>query len=177
MKRPNDGYYTFTTPKDAELLQLLGGQSSEDIALTAGQMQAIHKLYGFVPEKPHKKPPAPVKPTEPTEPTRPSGAYSPEYAAARRLYDSELRLYEAALERHANWEDPREFMQRGADRNAIRHARSDGMRMLAWIAGHLQPGDDPVKTLVRLAVDAGWDVDPEDIDWAEEDDLDLDVDP
>jgi len=65
VKRPGNGYSTVTTPKDEALLELLGGATTHDIALTFGQMQAINKLYGFVPEKPNKKPPAPVKPTEP----------------------------------------------------------------------------------------------------------------
>jgi hypothetical protein len=59
------------------------------------------------------------------------------------------------------------IMQAGADRNSIRHAESDGLRMVGWIAKFLPEGEDPVKALIQLAVDAGWDVDPEDVTWVE----------
>lgn len=65
---------------------------------------------------------------------------------------------------------PRAFMQAGADRNAIRHAQCDGLRMVAWIAKFVPAGMDPLKTLIGLAVDGGFDVSPEDIEFAECDD-------
>ncbi|HZL96042.1 MAG TPA: hypothetical protein VFB99_20460 [Vicinamibacterales bacterium] len=72
-----------------------------------------------------------------------------------------------ALRAHAKWEDPRAFMQAGADRDVFRHAELDGLRLLAWIARYVPPGEDPLKSLVMLASDAGWDVDPDDVAWAE----------
>ena len=62
------------------------------------------------------------------------------------------------------------MMQAGADRNAMRHASCDGLRMLAWLAKYVPAGEDPVKTLVQFAVSAGCDVDPEDIEWSTEED-------
>jgi hypothetical protein len=58
-------------------------------------------------------------------------------------------------------------MQAGADRNMVRHAESDGIRLIAWLAKYVPEGEDPLKTLVQLAVDAGWDVDPSDVTWAD----------
>lgn len=58
------------------------------------------------------------------------------------------------------------FAQAGADRNAMRHAECDGVRLLAWLARYVEPGSDPLKTLVQMAIDAGFDVDPEDVEWA-----------
>lgn len=49
------------------------------------------------------------------------------------------------------------FMQAGSDRNAIRHAETDGLRLLAWIAKFVPPGTDPLKSLIAAAVDSGWD--------------------
>ena len=54
-------------------------------------------------------------------------------------------------------------------REAFRYAEHDGLRVLAFLAGFMEPGDDPVKAVVRLAVDAGWDVQPADAQWAEHD--------
>lgn len=59
------------------------------------------------------------------------------------------------------------FMQAGADRNALRHAQADGLRLLAWLARHVEPGQDPLRTLVDLACQAGWDVDPLEVDWVQ----------
>jgi hypothetical protein len=62
--------------------------------------------------------------------------------------------------------DPRALLQAGADRNMIRHAEHDGLRLIAWLARHVPAGEDPLKSLVLAAVDAGWDVSPEDASWA-----------
>lgn len=64
-------------------------------------------------------------------------------------------------------EGARQFQQAGADRNAARHAAADGLRLLAWLARYVDTGEDPLRTLVQLAVDAGLDVDPEDVEWSE----------
>jgi hypothetical protein len=59
------------------------------------------------------------------------------------------------------------FHQAAADRNALRHAESDGLRLLAWIARYVGAGGDPLKTFVQLAVEAGLDVDPSDVEWSQ----------
>lgn len=50
------------------------------------------------------------------------------------------------------------------DLSVMRFAERHGLRMVAYIAKHLQCGEDPVSVLNQLMVDAGWDV-PE---WEEE---------
>ncbi len=77
--------------------------------------------------------------------------------------------HKRAVARWERWEDPRPLMQAGADRNMARYAEHDGLRLVAWLARHVPEGGDPLKTLIQLAVDAGWDVPPEDIAWAEGD--------
>ena len=61
--------------------------------------------------------------------------------------------------------DVQELIQAGSDRNVIRHAQCDGLRLLAWISKFTDAGGDPLKTLIQLAIDAGLDVDCADIDW------------
>ena len=39
-----------------------------------------------------------------------------------------------------------------------RHAERDGLRMMAMLAKFCEPGQDPVKLLVQLCNDAGYDV-------------------
>ena len=55
----------------------------------------------------------------------------------------------------------------GSIRNMFRAAETDGLRMIAWFAKWCEPDTDPVKALIQLAIDAGWDVDPEDVAWVE----------
>ena len=52
----------------------------------------------------------------------------------------------------------------GDTRNLMRHAEADGLRMVAAIARHLQPGEDPVRLLLSLLAQAGIDV-REDPGW------------
>jgi len=60
--------------------------------------------------------------------------------------------------------------QAGADRNLFRHAEHDGLRIIAWLAKFVEPGTDPLKTVVQLAIDSGLDVSPTDIEWIISDD-------
>ena len=64
--------------------------------------------------------------------------------------------------------DPNPLLQAGADRNLMRQAEEDGLRLLVWLAKYVEKGTDPLKTLIQLAGDAGFDVDPEDMAWANE---------
>lgn len=159
MRRPTrDGAHGagVTTPQVALMMQLLGtGPAAEGVIFSRDEFENIKRLYGFVPEKPNQKPPPPKPPEEKS-------------FKLRYQYEDALRKYEQALAAHDKWEDPLPLMQAGADRNAIRHATHDGLRLLAWIAKFVPPGEDPLKTLVQLASDAGFDVDPEDTSWAED---------
>lgn len=145
-----------TTPLAATMIRLLGpGQRSGPVTFSPSETEALNKLYGFKKEK------VPEKRAKPTLKVKPN-------ALPYEQRDAE----EAHKKAVASWEreDPREvqrLMQAGADRNMARYAEEDGLRLVAWLAKHVQPGEDPLKTLIQLAVDAGWDVDPEDTSWAE----------
>jgi hypothetical protein len=56
----------------------------------------------------------------------------------------------------------------GTIRNLLRAAEVDGLRVIGALLEHLQQGEDPVKFVLRLLLDAGYDVDPEDIEWIDE---------
>lgn len=157
-RRPTvDGHHgsLVTTPRAALMMTFLGsGTTAGSVTLSRDEFKAVKKLYGYKREKPNAKPPAPTPPNR------------EDFDSAWK-YDEALRKHKEALDAHAKWEDPRPLMQAGADRNVIRDAETDGLRLLAWIAKFVPPGDDPLKTLVQAAVDAGWDVDPSDITWAQ----------
>lgn len=157
-KRPQYETVRVTTPHSNTMLALLGaGEVYEGLAFTKDEWEALKRLYFFERERPNKKP------SEPTPPKK-------EDFDSVWEFDRAVRGHEDALKRHENWKDPLPFHQAGADRNAIRYAIADGLRMLAWIAKHVEPGRDPLKALVQLASDAGWDVSGDDVEWADSDD-------
>jgi hypothetical protein len=150
---------TVTTPLSATMIELLGpGLASGGIVLTRSESQAIEDLYGYKKEEPSKRPP------EPTPPTPPGPSSGPDDARAyRRLMEE----YDKAMVKWRKWEDPLPLMQAGAARNAIRDAQVDGLRLLAWIAKYVEPGHDPLKTLVQFAAEAGMPVSSEETEWAD----------
>lgn len=150
-----------TTPFAATMMQLLGvGGTFENVAFSRSEIKNLKKLYGFEAEKPNKKPPPPEAPKR-------------EDFGSDWDFERAERDHKEALKRHADWKDPLPLMQAGADRNLYRHVRGDGLRLAAYIAKFCQPGEDPLKVLIRMAIDAGdYAVDPEDAAWAEEEEDD-----
>ena len=165
-KRPTiQGMADVTTPFVGKMMQLLGtGGILENVAFSKSEINSLKKLYGFEAEKPNQKPPPPEAPK-------------------REDYGSDLdferaqRDHKVALKAHENWQDPLPLMQAGADRNLFRHVRGDGLRLAAFIAKFCQPGEDPLKVLIRMATDAGYAVEPEDASWAEEEEENDEPDP
>jgi len=62
-------------------------------------------------------------------------------------------------------EDP--LMHAGATSNLFKHATDDGIRMVAWLSKYLPAGQDPLRTLIEMAIELGFEVDPEDVKYAE----------
>jgi hypothetical protein len=65
-------------------------------------------------------------------------------------------------------EESNALFQAAAERNMFRHAESDGLRMIAFVARYISQGEDPVKFLAQLCIDAGFDVDPKIVEWSRE---------
>lgn len=151
VSRATNAGTTVTTPASALLVGMLGGHSRAGITLSDSEKRWIDRLYGYTPE-----------------PKRERGA-RPEPKPVEGSYEERAKIERAnkrAEQAWEDWKDPSALMQAGADVNAFRHAAADGLRMVAWIARYLTPGDDPLKALVQLASGAGWDVDPSDLAWA-----------
>jgi|GEM_PF-6973440 len=156
-KTRGSGAAYVTTPLTATTMALLGhALRSGPIMFSRDEKRALDRLYGFRPERPNKKPPMPTMPEAPED----EGYY--ERKKREETFQNALKAWE-------RWEDPRDLMQAGADRNVARYAEHDGMRLIAWLAKYVPEGEDPLKTLVQLAVDSGFDVNQEDIAWAESD--------
>lgn len=165
-RRPSvEGHALVTTPVAATFIKLLGvGVTCGPVAYTKAQYHSLNRLYGITKEQPNKKPPPPEEPKR-------------EDFDLEHKYQDAMRQHKLAMERHAKWEDPRPLYQAGADRNMLRYAEADGLRMIGFVAKFCETGEDPLKTIVRMAIDAGYDVDPEDVSWAEEENDEPKPDP
>lgn len=143
-----------SSPSSKICIDLLGGGTvHEGVRLSQTEVDRLRELYGYRVEPPHDRPAPPVAPDR--------SHYECEYD-----YQREVKKYEDALRVHERWVDPRGFHQVGADRNMIRHAQCDGLRIVAWLSRYVEPGDDPLRSLVGLLSGAGIDIEPSDVAWA-----------
>jgi hypothetical protein len=147
-----------TTPSAAPLIALFGGLCHESVTISEDERRELERLYGFEREAPRNKPDAPPAPKREDFPLDFAGSNKFSYA---------MRAHEMRIKALDKWTDPRPFYQAGADISLMRYAERDGLRLIAWLAKHLEPGADPLKTLVYLAAADGWDVDPQDVEWAQ----------
>ena len=58
------------------------------------------------------------------------------------------------------------FERVGTRNDVIRCAQRDGLRIVAWLSRYLEPGEDPLKTVIRACATYGFDV-RFDGEWAE----------
>lgn len=61
--------------------------------------------------------------------------------------------------------------QAGDQRNLMRYVQADGMRVMAFLARYLEPGEDPVRVVQDLFMQTGFDV--PDFDWDYKGDEDI----
>lgn len=144
-----------TTPRAASMIALLGGSTFEGLQFSVSECEDLERFYGFS-----------------------KSAREQAVEASRALHAARKVAVEAENQNKKSWEhkvpDPgpfdeknvRAFLAAGDGRNMFRHAQNDGLRLMAFLARFVEPGLDPLKTLVQLVSDAGWDVDPEDVEWA-----------
>lgn len=91
-----------------------------------------------------------------------------EVRALRKLYDEPrkpLLEEEPSYGGRGQSQKLEDFHQAGADRNLIRNAKLDGLRIVAWLAKYVDKNEDPLAFLVSVMADSGMDVDHEDIEW------------
>lgn len=159
---PGDGV-DLATPMSVAMYALLGGESFEGVGFTRTQIEALDRFYGYHVE---------------TEPTfdQLDDAYevhlrelNAKLAKANSEYDrrSIRRDIEDHVRRRPTPKDAeaiRALFQAGAGRNRFRYVRRDGLRVMAALSRYLEPGEDPVRLVLRLLIEAGYDV-PDDADW------------
>lgn len=151
-----------TTPSADELISIFGGVTVDGVTFSTEEFRYVARLYGY------QKEPTPDKPPPPTAPDRAAFPNALAYESALRKYEVDMRMYEKRASPES-LEQLRQFMQAGADKNMLRYAARDGLRLIAWLARYVSPGGDPLKLLIQMANAAGFDVWPADTLWAEDD--------
>lgn len=154
--RPTHNGSIVTTPRTGKMVELLGpGAVSGSICFSSGETRHLDRIYEFHPEEGLFK-----KPTELVLVDIPEGADSFQVHQIERENARRTKAWE-------NQKSVEKFMQAGADRNMLRYAEADGLRLIGWLARYCSPGEDPLKVLINIAVQAGLDVDYEDAEWAD----------
>lgn len=158
-KRPTTKMGSMVSAPSAKIANELlgGGMVYQRVHWSRDEVNRLRELYGYKVERPNEKPAPPSAPKR--------SEFRSDYD-----YQSAMRRHETELENHAAWTDPVELMQAGADRNMTRYAEHDGLRIVAWLSRYTEPGEDPMKALIRLLIDSGIDMYPSDVTWAMEDD-------
>jgi len=147
-----------STPSAACSVSLLGGHRYEGVTFSRDEFRALERLYEF-------------DLAGEAERARTHTAKAHADAVAQQEAEQAKRdpwsrqpapIPPPDLAGAARW-------QTGGDsRNLMRHAEADGLRMVAAIARALQPGEDPVRLLLSLMAQAGFDV-AEDPEWCDGD--------
>lgn len=138
-------------------MRFLGpGMRVADLTLSRTELEALKRIYGYVEEPPQERPPPPVF-VEPAADAWPSDRRRAEEA------------YQMAMKDWESWTSAHPLTQAGADRNCVREAKTDGLRLMAWLAKFVPAGTDPLKTLIQIVSQVGWDVESEDLAWADPD--------
>lgn len=164
-KRPTTKMGSMVSTPSAKFANELlgGGMVYQGVHWSRDEVNRLRELYGYKVERPNEKPAPPIAPN------RSDFNSDWDYRRAVSRHEDELR-------NHAKWQDPIVLLQAGADRNMARYAEHDGLRIVAWLSRYTEPGEDPMKALIRLLMDSGIDIDPSDVTWALEDNEDSEDD-
>ncbi len=151
------------TPIDATMVQLLGGQTFDGVTFTTDQIRALERFYGFDFKQ----------------------AGDEAEAHAQEAHEAALEAHQAFMDdpdviywKKEEKEPPtapdvksiRNFIVAGSYRNMMRAVKEDGLRVMGFLARFLEKGQDPVKLLVQLMSESGFDV--SDCEWAFEEESD-----
>lgn len=136
------------TKSDACTISLLGGRShSAGVTLTRDQWARLGKFYTY--DLAAEGPPTPL-PTEPAKPAPDADYYK------RQDYETAMRAWRHACANHSP-QGAHKFALAGAERNLDRHVAADGVRLMAFLSGFLEDGQDPVALVAQLLAGAGYD--------------------
>ena len=154
----------FSTQDAANFSELLSHMTYEGVGLTLDELQHLQKFYDITEERREALHRAHVenarahaeKEWDAAMPLprykRPTGIqYHCRQGGSRASY------IEKAVQ---SAEGTKVFSASGDMRGLFREVRTDGIRLMGFLARFLQRGEDPVKLVWALCIDAGYDVPP-----------------
>ena len=157
---PRRGRFPIVRPCDKTSLTLLGGVTTGNSTLiTNSQYKALLKFYDFDLDyaKKHAK-----------------------YAvdSYQKRYEADLREYQEDRTRTVRepkkpdaekvYKEHLALMEAGDRGNLWKHVEGDGQRVMAFLARHLEVGEDPVRLLENILTEVGYGMSPG--EWDMEDD-------
>jgi len=148
------------TPTDETMIQLLGGQPYDCVTFTNDQVRSLYSSYGHTYyDKAEVEKDLVGKWEENCAHLREKYAE----AVKKRMWVTKLELPkrpdDETVQGHINW------LMAGSQINMFKHVKCDGLRVMAYLAKFLEVGEDPVKLIANMAVDAGFDAEV----WEDED--------
>lgn len=168
--RPDHGA---ATPMDAVVITLMGGQRHGGVMLTRHQLAALGKVYQFDMDYKGRKAKEAL------------AAHVRRHECRVIDWDRKVEEYEAWFSKPKNTrgsrpQDPRRgpygecdvkrptlmpfdeasvaaFHASADNVNILKYAEHDGVRVMAFLARLLEPGEDPVQFIEGLCIEAGYD--------------------
>jgi hypothetical protein len=164
-KVPGEPKYCASTPSSRLMIELIGSKMNyEGVHFSSDEVKYLKVVYGFS-DVEHER------------------MLDKACAMAQVDYEGRLARYEKERAQNTSWHVPlkpkppysREeldaFYTAGDLRNLARYVQRDGLRVMAVLARYVEADEDPVQVLLRMAIEAGYAVDPSDIEWAEGQDV------
>ena len=151
---PSSGGVVVATPMDAVMAELTGYLHFEGVGFTRDQKKRLAAYYGFTDayiqdqvdsaRAKHEERQKKIEEKEAEKKAQKGQWYRASYGAepALRPFDEEAI---------------RKMHQAGSDRNLLRHVRSDGLRVMAFLSKYLERHEDPVEFLEGLCSEVGLD--------------------
>jgi hypothetical protein len=168
-KIPGLPEYCASTPSSDSMIQLLGCPLKHNsVAFTHDEANNLYRFYGLDKQKIKTDVDQLINQAQAQldEATEAWNAGTP-YWKGRR--DSEGKeLVDPSKIKLPVRHEVENFMFVGGSRNIMRHVETDGLRIMGAISKYLQPGEDPVKTVLLAMSEAGFDVVEGDWLWGEE---------
>ena len=145
-------------PGDTAMLALLGGESYEGVSLTSDQMRKLADFYafdrGFVARQIAFAQAHRARAQHDAQKKNDELRKQPGFLAA---YDSHKLHPVPADLTDKEIAQLKDFSQAGSARDLFREIRTDGLRLMGYLSGFLQPGQDPVQLVHELCREAGYD--------------------
>lgn len=157
MKYPGQPRTTCSTPSAEQSIAFFGGNSHGPVTVSNTQFKALAKVYQFTDNLSRVE-------TAREEHKKAHAWRVAKYEESKKAWNPEAPPKETPFDEKAVLR----FLDAGVVRDVFRETERDGIRIMAFLAKFVEPGQDPVKLIVQMASDCGYDVDPADFEWSQE---------